>query len=154
MRPLPTWFLLGLLVALCGLCVWQWQRETALRRISDQQTFEGAKTAAVIAELTERAKFTDAEILRLTGALNELKTTSVAKDLHDEATTAIAQLKTTVQEATNRLTQQQTALTQQNLLLEQANATIQKLTAERDALVKRLNEPTASYNKLLSGKKE
>ncbi len=154
MRPLPTWFLLGLLVALCGLCGWQWHRETTLRRLSEAHARGESQALADVAELTERAKATDAEILRLTGALSELKSTSVSKELHEEATAAIEQLKTTLQEAANRLTQQQTALTQQNGLLEQANTTIQKLTAERDALVKRLNETTANYNKLLSGKKE
>ena len=154
MRPLPTWFLLGLLVALCGLCGWQWHRETTLRRLSEATANEAAVARAAAAELTDHAKSTDAEILRLTGALSELKSTSVSQAQHEEANAAIEQLKTTLQEATNRLTQQQTALMQQNGLLEQSNATIQKLTAEREALVKRLNETTANYNKLLSGKKE
>ena len=41
-----------------------------------------------------------------------------------------------------------TALTAANTAIQQANQTIQKLTAERDALAKRLNDTTAKYNKL------
>lgn len=148
MRPVPTFVLLLLLVALCGLCAWQWGRESKLREYALSQRDAATTLTAERDELETRVKAADGEILRLTGALSELRVTSVSKQEHDEVLAANTQMRESVEKQNLLLTQQNEAIQKQNEAIAKANESITKLAAERDDLAKRLNEVTAQYNKL------
>ena len=149
MKPLPNFILALLLVALCGLCAWQWNRESQLRSLAAGQRDQIATLTALRDELESRVKAADGEVLRITASLAELRANSVSKEIHAEALDANAQLREVVEKQNAAITQQNELLTRQNAVITQANETIRKLTAERDDLGKKLNEVTALYNKLV-----
>lgn len=153
MRPVPQSVLLTLLAALCGLCAVQWWRESSLRGMAVAQRGELVRLAAERDELAARVKAADAEILRLTGAITDLRTNSVSKQVHEETTRANAQLRESVGKQNAAIHEQNEALAKQNAAVAQANANVRKLAAERDDLARRINEVTALYNKLVRDKK-
>jgi chromosome segregation ATPase len=148
MRPVPPAFLISLIVLLCALCAWQWHREVGLRTIALRQDGELAGIRAAHAELETRVKAADAEILRLTSSMNELRTNSVSKQQHDEALTVNTQMREDIGKQNEVIKQQNESITAANVSIEKANESIAKLTSERDRLAKQLNDVTAQYNAL------
>jgi len=148
MRPIPQTILLFLLLALCGLCAWQWSRESILREVVTTQRNEIQTLTQLRDELEGRAKAADAEILRLTGTLAEMRAQSVSKDTLDEQQQAAMQLKEVVEKQNLAIKEQNDAIAKQNASIQQANDTIKKVIDERDQLSKKLNEVTTLYNKL------
>jgi chromosome segregation ATPase len=134
---------------LCGLCAWQWNREEQLRELSRVQLVENAGLRKELEESVTRAKAADAEILRLTAALNEIKTASIAKTQYDEALEAARTMREGVLKQNAALKDQQEALLKSQAAVSKANQTIEKLTTERDSLGKKLNSLTLEYNKLV-----
>ena len=153
MRAVSPSILLVLLLAMCSLCAVQWWRESALREMAMIQRFELLKTTAARDELDSRMKNADAEILRLTTAVGELRANSVAKQAHDDAIQANTQLRENIEKQNVAIKGQNEAIANQNAAVQQANDHIKKLITDRDDLAKRLNEVTARYNKLVDGKK-
>ena len=123
MRPVPLSFLLTLIVALCVLCAWQWQREIELRKIVAQQGGELQSLRAQRDEIDARVEAADAEILRLTGSLNELRASSVAKQEHEELLLQAKQMS-------EAITKQNALITEQNDSITKANEAIQKSHAK------------------------
>lgn len=152
MRPVPQSILIALLAALCGLCAAQWWRESELRGRAVAQGEELGRLMGERDELAARAKAADADILRLTAALTDLRTNSVARQEHDEVARAAGQLRETVEKQNAAIREQNEAIIRQNAAVEQANETIRRLAAERDGLARRVNEVTALYNKLVQEK--
>jgi chromosome segregation ATPase len=153
MRPLPPALLISLLLALCSLCAWQWHRESLLREVTIQLQREASTFNAQLEELRQRAKAADAEILRLTGSLNELRTNSVSTQAHADLTQASIAMREGIGKQNAILKEQNESLLKQNAAVQQANETIKKLSAERDQLASRINEVTALYNKLAGAAK-
>lgn len=153
MRPIPSSFLTVLLLAFCGLCAWQWHRETELRKIVTQQTVDLAHLTSERAEMETRIMATDAEILRLTGSLNDLRTNSVSRQEHEDVLQANLKMRESIETQNKLIKEQNEKLTTANASILQANETIKKITAERDATAKKLNEVTALYNKLATDPK-
>jgi len=60
------------------------------------------------------------------------------------------QMRELVEKQNLAVQQQNEAIEKQNAAIQQANEIIKKLTEERDAVTKKLNETTALYNKLLA----
>lgn len=154
MKPVPNLILAVLLLALCGLCGWQWNRESQLRTLAAAQQAQIASLAAMRGELESRVKAADAEVLRITGSLADLRANSVSKQSHEEALQANATLKDVVEKQNAAISRQNDLLTQQNAAMTKANDHIKKLTGERDDLGRRLNEVTALYNQLVKPKNE
>ena len=148
-RPVPLGILLLLLLGLCGLCAWQWNREEQLRDLTRRQLAENADLRKALEENSARAKAGDAEILRLTETLSEIKTASVAKVQYDEALATAQTLREGVLKQNTALKDQQEALLKSNAAVTQANQAIEKLAAERDGLTQKLNALTLQYNKLV-----
>jgi chromosome segregation ATPase len=148
MRPVPASFLLILIVALCVLCSWQWQREMGLRKIVNRQAAELQVLQAERDEIESRVRAADAEILRLTGSLNELRTNSVAKQEHEELVDQARRMNEAITKQNAMITEQNEAIAKANESIQRANETIKSLTTERDGLVKRINEVTEKYNAL------
>ena len=155
MKPVPNLILSALLIALCGLCFWQWHREARLRALVSSQGDQLVALTGMRDDLEARVKAADAEVLRITASMAELRANSVSKEVHDEVLKANATLRESAIKQIAAITQQNAAITQQNELITKQNASIQrandnlkKLITERDDLAKRLNELTALYNKL------
>lgn len=147
-RPVPLSLLLLLLLSLCGLCAWQWKREDDFRDLTRRQLAEIASVRKELDETSARAKAADAEILRLTGSLSELRTTSVAKTQHEEVLEAAQKMKENILKQNTALKEQQDALTKASASITTANETIKSLAAERDSVAKKLNALTLEFNKL------
>ncbi len=148
-RPVPLGILLLLLLGLCGLCAWQWNREELLRDLTRRQLAENADLRKALDETSARAKAGDAEILRLTEALSEIKTASVARSQYDEALAAAQTMREGVVKQNAAIKEQQEALLKANAAVAQANQAIEKTAAERDGLSQKLNALTLQYNKLV-----
>ena len=134
--------LLLLLPAMCLLCGVQWWRESQLRELSLTQRQELVAIQAKSEQLNERVKAADAEILRLTADLNDLRATSVPKTDLEAAVATGEKLKAQLQTASE-------ALTRQNAAIEKANQIIQKTATERDELARKANELAEKYNGLV-----
>jgi chromosome segregation ATPase len=148
-RPVPLAILLLLLLGLCGLCAWQWNREELLRDLTRRQLAENGDLRKALEETSARAKAGDAEILRLTETLSEIKTASVAKAQYDEALAAAQTMREGVLKQNAALKEQQEALLKANAAVAQANQAIEKTAAERDGLSQKLNALTLQYNRLV-----
>ena len=156
MRTFSITVLFFLLLGMCGLCVVQWTRETKLRETAISLRTDFQKASAERDQLNEHAKAADAEMLRVTSAFTELRTTSVPKADMDAAVEANTKLKEQIVTANQSITQQNEVLKKQNEALQQqataiqkANDTIKKTAAERDDLANKVNEVTIKYNALL-----
>ena len=149
MRPVRSSILVLLLVAMCGLCGVQWWRESRLREVAVTLRTDLSAMTAERDHLNERAKSADAEILRLTAAFTELRSTSVPREDHDSALQAIESLYCQLHYQNTIIEEQNVAVKAQGLSTQSANEIIKKLVAERDVLVRRTNEMTAKYNALL-----
>ena len=148
MKPVPASLLSVLLLALCCLCGWQWHRESQLRALHNAALAEVMQLSTQRDDLETRVKAADAEILRLTGALAELRANSVAKQLHDDVVAANMQMRETLGKQNAVITEQNDRLAKANAAILQANENLMKVTAERDSLAKKVNEVTALYNAL------
>ena len=148
MKPVPQTALLALILTLCGLCAWQWHREGRLRAIATNQQTELETLKLASQEAVARLMTADSEILRLTGALTELRANSIPTAQQEEIQQANTQLRENFEKQNAAIKEQNETLTKANASIQQANESIKKLTGERDALTKRLNETTAKYNKL------
>jgi DNA repair exonuclease SbcCD ATPase subunit len=148
MKPVPNILLSALLLALCGLCFWQWHREGQLRVLVAAQAAQLTALTVKRDELEARVKAADAEVLRITASLAELRASSVSKEVYEEALQANTALRESVVKQNTAITQQNELITKQNASIEQANDNLKKLITERDDIAKRLNDLTALYNKL------
>ncbi len=153
MRPVSTSILVALLLAMCGLCTVQWWRESALREMAATQRRDLEKISALRDDLNARMKNADSEILRLNMACAELRTSSVAKQVHEEALQANAQLRENIEKQNAAIKEQNELLAKHNAAILQANENIKNLASERDSLAKRLNDAAARYNELAGRKK-
>lgn len=148
MKPVPSIFLLLLILLLCGLCGWQWHRENLLRELAITQRAALDTLNAERSELESRVKAADAEVLRLTGAIAELRQNSVSAQEHSDLVASSTRLRDDLVKQNEFLKQQSEALTQANASIVQANETVKLLTTERDSLVTKVNEVTTLYNAL------
>lgn len=148
-KSFPLSLLFVLLLALCGLCGVQWWRESQLRQMAATQRDALLQITTKRDELESRVKAADAEILRINASLAELRANSISKQVHEEALQANTMLRDTISKQNTAIIQQNEALQKQNEAMQKANATITRLAAERDDMVKRLNEVTAKYNALI-----
>ena len=149
MRSVPPSVLLGLLLAMCGLCGVQWWRESQLRDLSVTLRQDLSSATAERDQLNARVKAADAEILRLNAAFNELRANSAPKADLEAAIEATAKLKAQVVTANEALARQNDALQQQTAAIQKANDIIKKTASERDDLARKVNEITVQYNALL-----
>ncbi|MFZ4766118.1 MAG: hypothetical protein ACOYMN_14300 [Roseimicrobium sp.] len=150
MRPVPTGFIHALVVALCALCVVQWWRESQLRELLLELETRHVALQQEFDRVTERAKVADAEILRVTGALADLRATSVPAEAHEETLHAVETMRCQLDLAQGALVEQSAAWKTHALTVKEANEAIRKLIGERDGLAKRLNEVTERYNALVA----
>ena len=148
MKSAPVPLLSCLLLALCVLCGWQWQRENSLRHISQHAQQELQQLRAEQAEREARVEAANAEILRLTGTLTELRAASVSRSELETAHNEQTRLQLELDQKSKVLAEQNAIVHQANRTIESANESIRRLTQERDATVQKLNALQAKYNQL------
>jgi hypothetical protein len=130
-------------VALSALCVAQWVREADVRgRLREAQQQHGEAVAALAGEKGRR-ETQEREVVRLTKLQQE---TAEALRLA-EAKTAELAAQPAVDPAA--VAQRNAEVTAQNEAMARQNEQLKKLTAERDDLVRRLNERTKEWNELV-----
>jgi hypothetical protein len=158
-RPwiLSPWFLPGLstvlTLGLAALCFWQWQKESTLA--NDLRQTRGALAVAETRARDETAR-ADAATTRHLEALARAEELNRAREAdraeleslrktaaeRDALAAALEEAKALIRQANEN-----TAKANENGRL--ASETITRLTAERDDLVRRLNERTEAYNALV-----
>lgn len=148
MRPVPASFLLTLIVALCLLCAWQWNREVELRKVIADERSRLESLQVERDEIEARVRTADAAILQLTGSLNELRANSISKKEQEEVMGQNKRMSEVIGKQSTLITDQNASINKANTAIQQANETIKKVTMERDGLAKQLNEVTARYNAL------
>lgn len=130
-------------VALSALCVAQWVREAAVRgRLREAQQQHGEAVAALTGEKGRR-ETQEREVVRLTKLQQE---TAEALRL---AEARVAELAAQPAVDPAAVAQRNAEVTAQNEAMARQNDQLKKLTAERDDLVRRLNERTKEWNELV-----
>lgn len=130
-------------VALSALCVAQWVREADVRgRLREAQQQHGEAVAALAGEKGRR-ETQEREVVRLTKLQQE---TAEALRL---AEARVAELAAQPAIDPAAVAQRNTEVTAQNEAMARQNEQLKKLTAERDDLVRRLNERTKEWNELV-----
>lgn len=130
-------------VALSALCVAQWVREADVRgRLREAQQQHGEAVAALAGEKGRR-ETQEREVVRLTKLQQE---TAEALRL---AEARVAELAAQPAVDPAAVAQRNAEVTAQNEAMARQNEQLKKLTAERDDLVRRLNERTKEWNELV-----
>lgn len=130
-------------VALSALCVAQWLREAAVRgRLREAQQQHGEAVAALAGE-KDRRETQEREVVRLTQLQQE---TAEALRLAEARAAELAAQPALDPAA---VAQRNAEVTAQNEAMARQNEQLKKLTAERDDLVRRLNERTKEWNELV-----
>ncbi len=149
----------ALCVALVAFCAVQWRREAELRaellsaRLAERDLREQSAEARRLGEAYA------AEIRRLDGRVAELKLAEevVRKELSGAQTAMasarqdaaeLAPLRAAVAKQNESIRRQNAVVTQQNDAIRTQNENLRELVAERDAVVRLLNERTEQLNKL------
>jgi len=156
---------LVLALALCGLCAFQWVRESRLRTevVSLQETNQVQAQSLVSAETLARRY--ESEIARLDSRVKELKqieqTNSVTiaslkislKHSEEEAELLrkqVANYKEAVDRQNESITKQNAIITQQNVSIKEQNENLKRLAEERNELVGTLNARTKEFNDVVA----
>lgn len=150
MTPVSRHILVLLLLCLCALCQVQWWRESRLREFNTTQSHKLSQLTADLELASERLKTADAEVLRLTAAMAELRSNSVSRESLEEAVQVNARLNSAVETQNERIRALNDALEHQGDAVRKANESIRQIAASRDDLAKRLNEVTALYNRTIN----
>ena len=140
MKPL----LIGCSLALSALCITQWLRESKIRSAALNQSTEAARQIADLqsaaAKSTARLTAFESEIARLT-ALQQETAAALA-----DANTKLKAITPPDPATTEKL---RADLTARNETITTQNEALKKLAAERDNLVRQLNERTRAWNDLV-----
>lgn len=130
--------LMVLTAMLCGVCVWQWQRESraaaAYFSLRDELAAARSQTGAQTVKLAEWEK----EIARLNEALAT----------QSESITKLPEIEARATAATQQFEAAQAVFTQQQAAFETLKTQLQKALDERDALATQLNTRTREFNAL------
>lgn len=171
MKKILTLLLLLSALALCGLVVAQWLRETEYRAEIDQlildlqaenqlrvETEEKAAAYEVeIARITQLRADTEAKLLEVTDELTLTRTDQLQRGVSIAILSSeLAQTRAKAEAAEQRLAETAAALaehnsdvTGQNSAITTANERLKQLTVERDKAIAELNARTKAYNELV-----
>lgn len=159
-KALPL-VVMALALALCGLCVVQWVRESHLRAQIRTITRENADKATAIGGLETRLKAWEADIQRLSDRVAELKaaegthqvTLATTRRSLQKAEIDLAQareeldaFKTAVDSQNANLERQNASIARQNKVIEEQNGLLKQLGEERNQAVEQLNARTREFN--------
>ena len=155
---LSSWFLpvlSGILtLALAVLCIWQWRQITDLARDgreaatnAERASREARDHRARADDLAGRNLAAEARVAELNVALADARA-SLAK-LQDTVTKRNAMTAAALADARRRIETANERIGQANETARTQEAAINRLAAERDDLVRRLNERTRAYNDLI-----
>ena len=171
MKKTLTALLILTALALCGVSVAQWRRESALRLEIDRITrlyqeenqlrVETEQKAAAfeqeIARLTQLRADTEARLLEVTDELTLTRTDQLQRGvsiavLGTEFTSARARAEAAEQQLTEfkkLIADSQQDVTGQNTAITEANTRLKQLATERDQAIAELNARTKAFNELV-----
>ncbi len=153
-----------LLLALCGLCALQWTREFGLRKEIEELTIDHHWQQSELARQQALLDTWEAEIAGLTRQLSQLRKQSAKRMAaveaeRDKLSAALARargMEGAIDEAGERIEQANERIRLQNeriaelvARLEAQQESLDGLRAQRDELVRQLNERTEAYNALV-----
>jgi len=158
MRSIQQNLLITLALALCGLCAWQWYRETGQRNSIDtlnQRLYEKAvafqDATNSIATLSHQVSQMDVQIteLRAEARTNEL---TIADQLRE-----ISRLRFQGGSLTNQIVEYKSAVDKLNAKLKEAydgiqkqNVAVQELVTQRDEFVQKYNDSVKDRNDIVA----
>jgi len=158
MRSFQQNLLVTLALALCGLCAWQWYRETGQRNaieILNQRLYE--KSVAIrdatnsIATLNHQISQMDIEMteLRAQARTNQETLADQLREIGrlrfqgDALTNEVAEYKTAVENLNNKLKEAYAGIQKQNLA-------VQELVTQRDEFVTKYNDSVKERNDIVA----
>jgi chromosome segregation ATPase len=155
---------LGLALALCALCAFQWAREARLRaEVASLQRANQIQSQS-LANAEALAKRYEEEIARLDSRVKELNQTeqsnlvsiaSLRSSLRKTELEAemlqkqTAGYKEAVDRQNENLRKQNEVIKQQNASINEQNESIKRLAKERDEIVEKLNARTKEFNEVV-----
>jgi chromosome segregation ATPase len=157
MKDLQQPLLTALVLALCGLCVYQWYGQTVQRkeiRKLEQMVYE---KSVAIQDQTNSIRTLDRQVAQMDARLAELKAAVKTNEdlvvtqkrelarwhaLADAATNQVAEYKAAVEMLQGKL---KTAYDG----IEKQNAAVKELVAQRDGLVQKLNDSIKERNEIV-----
>ena len=154
---LSSWFLplaaAVMTILLAAICVWQWQRETRIQRHCEVAIDRANRAEAMAAAEQQRADTQTSRNLDAAGRIEELNRAFAT--MHAELETlrqaaadreamaeSVARARAAIEDANK-------TIATHNAAVAGHNATVQQLQAERDELVRKLNDRTREYNTLV-----
>ena len=158
MRSFQQNLLITLALTLCGLCAWQWYRETGQRNAIDtlnQRVYE--KSVALrdatnsIATLSHQISQMDAQLteLRAQARTNELTLADQVRD--------IGRLRLQGESLTNEIAEYKAAVEKLNAKLKEAydgiqkqNVAVKELVTQRDEFVQKYNDSVKDRNDIVA----
>jgi len=157
MRSFQQNLLIALALALCGLCAWQWYRETGQRNSIDtlnQKLYEKAvafrDATNSIATLNYQVSQLDAQMtaLRAQARTNELIISDQLREIHqlhfqnEALTNEVAEYKIAVEKLNAKLKDAYDGIQKQNV-------TVQELVTQRDEFVQKYNDSVKDRNDIV-----
>jgi septal ring factor EnvC (AmiA/AmiB activator) len=153
-------FLQNLLIffslCLCAMMIYQWTRETDLRKSVQELTNTVQDKTEAIQNLQAAVKRDEAEIQRLDGIrieqnntikTNQAQIASLTKDL-EKANTEIEKDERQIEAYKEAVKKANENILQQNEEIKKQNEEMKKLAEERNEIVKKFNKMAADYNDL------
>jgi predicted RNase H-like nuclease (RuvC/YqgF family) len=136
--------LIGCSLALSALCITQWLRESAIRSAALTQSSEAARQ---IADLQSAATKSDARLTAFESEISRL--TALQQETAAALADANARLKSITPADPATTEKLRADLTARNEAIATQNDALKKLAAERDNLVRQLNDRTREWNELV-----
>ncbi|HEY4415813.1 MAG TPA: hypothetical protein VGO57_08985 [Verrucomicrobiae bacterium] len=157
MKNFQSNLLIFFALALCGLCVFQWQDQTVQRNEIDAQNQMLFQKASDIQGFTNSVATLNAQVIQMDVRIAELKNTAATNSqLIASQKTEINHWQLVGEQLTNQITQYQEGLaTLQGKLKEayagisQQNAAISNLVAQRDDYVRQYNASVKDRNEIV-----
>ncbi len=136
--------LIGCSLALSALCITQWLRESAIRSAALTHSTEAARQ---IADLQSSAAKSDARLAAFESEITRL--TALQQETAAALADANSKLKSITPADPATTEKLRADLTSRNQTIASQNDALKKLAAERDNLVRQLNDRTREWNELV-----
>jgi chromosome segregation ATPase len=158
MRSFQQNLLVGLALALCGLCAWQWYQQTLQRNAIDTLNQAAYEKAVAIRDYTNSIATLNHQIAQMDAQLTALRgQTRTNEQLLAAQEREILQLRVTGESLTNAITEYRQAVKALNAKLKEAydgvqkqNDSIKQLVAQRDEFVKKYNDSVRDRNDVVA----
>lgn len=144
-------------VALCGLCIYQWQIQTEQRAQIQRLNDDVYQRLVAVQGYTNSIKTLDAQVAQMQSQIKDLEQTANSKgQMVVEQKRDIFELKAAERSYTNQIAEYKQAVSDLQSKLKEAydgikkqNAAVKELVQQRDALLKKVNDSIADRNNVV-----